>query len=100
MEWLDPWGPADDPNKTFQRELETEVRRGHPLYKVPVRLIGRGNADDCLFALLDGSDRVAVVHLVWQGAQKPPWPGTAIYQNLDAWCIEHMLPEHKEWTEE
>jgi hypothetical protein len=64
------------------------------LYRVP-----RG--DDALFQLLDGSGRVAFVHLHWGKA-----PGriddkfrtsTRIYMNFEAFRQQHMLPEHEEW---
>lgn len=104
MKWLDPWSPVESTNEAyrekFMRQLATEVSCGHPMYKLPVQLIGRGNSDDCLFAILDGTNRVAVVHLVWQGPQKPPWPDTTIYKKFETWRDEHMLPEHKEWTDE
>lgn len=100
MEWLTPWEEYEDADKTFARELAKEVAPGHVLFKVPVRLLARGNGDDCLFELLDGSNRVALVHLVWQGLQKPPWPSTAIYPTIEAWCQECMVPEHQEWSGE
>lgn len=100
MEWLEPWGLENDPSNAFQRQLATEVKLGHPLYQVPVRLIARGFGDDCLFELLDGTGRVALVHLVWQGPQNPPWPSSKIYSDLQTWQIEYMLPEHKKLIQE
>jgi hypothetical protein len=100
VEWLSPWEPHTDSNGTFREELYKEVAAGHPLYKVPVQLLARGNGDDCLFELLDGSSRVAVVHLVWQGLQAPPWPSSCIYETLDNWRSECMQPEHEAWRGE
>jgi hypothetical protein len=82
-EWLEPWDSYESADEStrmiFADQLVKEVKRGHPLYEVPVRLLARGNGVDVLYEILDGSGRVAVVHLVWQGPQVPPWPSTTIY---------------------
>jgi hypothetical protein len=68
------------------------------MFGVPGRLIGRGQGDDALFELLDGSGRVAVVHLTWAHCtQHLPWPITTIYANMGEWVERCMLPEHEEW---
>lgn len=100
VQWLSPWEPYADTHGTFREELVKELAPGHVLFQVPVELLARGNGDDCLFELLDGSGRVAVVHLVWQGQQVPPWPSTCIYTDLEAWCYDCMQPEHEEWQGE
>jgi len=104
MEWLEPWGSVESADasylRTFAEQLARETSRGHELYGVPVRLIARGNGDDALFEIEDGSGRVAEVHLVWQGRQKPPWPISAVFASLDEWKVKRMIPEHKEWNEE
>lgn len=102
LEWLEPWssveGESDEFRAGFRRQLEKEMARGHPLRGVPVELLARGNGDDCLFRLLDGTGRVAEVHLVWQGRQSPPWPMTTIHADAETWRRECMEPEHREWT--
>lgn len=69
IRWLDPWSSTENNTaeyrSTFVQQLGREIRRGHQLYGLPVDLIGRGNGDDCLFEIQDGTGRVAVVHLVW-----------------------------------
>ena len=104
MEWLEPWSSTEESGetylKTFADQLALETRHGHILHGVPVRLIGRGDGDDALFELLDGTGRVAQVHLVWQGQQKPPWPMATIFSNLDEWRVKSMVPDHREWTDE
>ena len=100
MEFLEPWDEADDRNGSFKAQLALEVQPGHQLYQVPVQLLARGNGDDCLFEILDGTGRVAQVHLVWQGPQRPPWPSSQIYPNIQTWRAESMLPEHKEWVDQ
>ena len=102
-DWLEPWsstaGTEDSYLRTFAEQLARETSRGHELHGVRVRLIGRGNGDDALFEFQDGTGRVAEVHLVWQGRQKPPWPASAIFESLDAWRTKSMIPAHREWEE-
>ena len=104
MQWLEPWSGTEESEdsyrRTFAEQLARETSRGHVLHGIAVHRIGRGNGDDALFELLDGTGRVAEVHLVWQGRQKPPWPATAIFSNLEEWRIQRMIPEHQEWTDE
>ena len=100
MEWLKPWRSTkhhDEPvHETFQRQLQREVAPGHCMHGLPVELIARGNGDDALFQLLDGSGRVAQVHLTWSKTQQRlPWPATTIYKKLEEWAEKIMLPEHK-----
>jgi hypothetical protein len=63
MEWLDPWwsteGHSPEFHETFRKQLELEAK-----------LIARDNGDDALFQILDGSGRVAVVHLTWAKSQE------------------------------
>jgi hypothetical protein len=104
MEWLEPWSSTEDADesylRTFAEQLARETSRGHELHKIPAKLIARGNGDDALFKILDGSGRVAEVHLVWQGRQNPPWPASEIYSNLEEWEVKRMIPENKEWLGE
>jgi len=101
VEWLDPWWSTEgmDPHfhETFQRQLELEVPPGHPLFGVKVELIGRGSGDDALFKLLDGTGRVAVVHLTWsKGQERLPWPRTTIYQDMQEFIEKCMRPDHQD----
>lgn len=104
MEWLEPWWGVDPNDRdfcdAFEKQFVLEVRHGHPMYGFPVRLIARGNGDDCLFSIEDGSNRVAVVHLVWQGPQQPPWPACAIFPSLGTWVQNCMIPQHREWVDD
>jgi len=102
VEWLAPWhSVADDPSQLagMERELRRELSAGHPLYGLPVRTLGRRqDCDDVLFAVEDGTGRVAVVHLTWtsQPPERPPWPGTVVYPSFEAWVAEGMRPDHDE----
>lgn len=102
MKWLDPWWSTANQDQSFHdtllRQLRLEVQAGHVIFGLPARIIGRGNGDDALFEILDGTGRVAVVHLVWsKGPQVPPWPSTTIFASLQAFVDDCMRPEHAEW---
>src|SRR4051812_19569328 len=105
MEWLDPWWSTADQtesfHKTFEAQLRLELCEDDPAYGVAPKVIGRGNGDDALFQLLDGSSRVAFVHLQWGKL-----PGriddkfrtrSRVYGSLEEFCQQHMIPQHKEW---
>ncbi len=103
MEWLEPWCSAaqmgEQVAQGWQRQLQIEVPPGHVLYGVPVKLLARGNGDDALFELMDGSGRVANVHLTWSKSQERlPWPETDIHSSLQDWVEKVMIPEHQEWV--
>lgn len=105
IEFLDPWwstaGKDARFHDTFHDQLRREVPPGHVMYGVPARMIARHDAsDDTLFELLDGSGRVAVVHLTWaKRRERLPWPGTDVYPSLRAFAEERMLPEHRAYRE-
>ncbi len=101
MEWLEPWEPVT-PDEGVEGELRREVGPGHPLHGVPARTLARrGDCDDALFALEDGTGRVAVVHLTWTSSppERPPWPGTRLYPSLEAWAATAMARDHAEFME-
>ena len=105
MEWLDPWwsteGHSPEFHETIRKQLELEVPPGHVMYGLPAKLIARGNGDDALFQVVDGSGRVAVVHLTWaKDQERLPWPATTIYKSIEAWSEQCMRPEHDEWAAE
>jgi hypothetical protein len=76
MEFPPPYYPIEYPEDgpVFEAELRLELKPGHPLYGLPLSTIGRRyDQDDVLFQVLDGSGRVAEVHLTWAGdCEKPP----------------------------
>jgi hypothetical protein len=101
MEWLDPWWSPESLGEqiyeNFKKQLQLEVPPGHCIYGLPVRLIARGNGDNALFEILDGSGRVTQVHLTWSKNQEClPWPVTTIYQNIEEWTEKVMVPEHND----
>lgn len=101
MTWLEPWYPIVDdvPQVTaMARQLNAELSRGHALHSVPVRALARrGDCDDVLFAIEDGTRRVAVVHLTWSTSAQPAgFPTTTFFANLDAWRVDGMQVDHDE----
>ena len=62
--------PDGSPDDGLARELHSELCSEHVLFNIPaVAIGGRQDCDDVLFRLLDGSGRLAVVHLTY--AQHP-----------------------------
>ena len=95
-DWYYTTEEDEEYHKTFEGQLRREVAPGHDLYGVPVKLVARfDGTDDALFELLDGSGRVAAVHLTWaKHHERLPWPDTGIYPNLAAF-IEY---EKSRWV--
>ena len=106
MEWLVPWhSVADDPAQVagMARELVRELSAGHSLYGLPVRTVARRqDCDDVLFAVEDGTGRVAVVHLTWTYSppEQPPWPATYMYPSFEAWVAQGMRADSEEFHAE
>lgn len=82
------WQPIGEATaENLAAELARELPVGHPLSGIPVVAVALGpEPDDVLFRLLDGSGRLAVVHLTWrQGVESLPWPFTTLYDNEADW---------------
>jgi hypothetical protein len=90
LQWIEPWQPMETQAEAdaLRAELSRELPPAHPLSGLPLRAIGRRvDGDDVLFAIEDGSGRVASVHLTWRGAQEVlPWPSTTLHQDLSSWA--------------
>lgn len=67
------------------QELQREVAEGHPLFDRELEVLARRlSQDDVLYRLMDGSGRVAEVHLTWRGsAEKPPVYNLRNFRRLD-----------------
>lgn len=106
MEWLEPWHSiADEPDQVaaMERELRREIADGHALHGLTVRALAlRQDCDDVLFAIEDGSGRVAVVHRTWTAAppERAPWPSTSVFASLEAWCVQEMRVDHDDGRSE
>lgn len=93
MEFLQPW--YAESAFSLVDELRREVVSGHVLFGVPVRVLARRqDCDDILFQFLDGTGRVAKVHLTWQQESDPSWPSTTVYPNIEEWA-ESMNTDHE-----
>lgn len=102
LEWLAPWDPIEGgaPDDGTVRELRREIGDRHVLHGVPVRPVGRRrDRDDVLFELLDGSGRLAAVHLTYATRREadPRWPETTLFESLGDFERE-MRDDHAEWT--
>jgi len=100
MDWLTPWYPISD-SEEMTPELLRETVNGHPLYGVQTKTIGRRqDCDDVLFEVLDGSGRVAVVHLTWsmKPERSPNCPHTVFYESLESWASKGMHDDHNEFA--
>ena len=100
LQLVAPWEPIEPAVATkFEDEYATEIGKGHPLYGVPVRAIGRRiDQDDVLFQLLRHLCDYAVVHLTWSGREEPDsrWPSFELF--LDDELMEKCIrPAQKEY---
>ncbi len=86
-----PWIELESP-ELFEAQLTKELRSDHVLFDIPAKAIARVDGDDdYLFTLLDGSGRVAVVHLSFGDSVGPEWPWTTLYSNIAEWESKRML---------
>ncbi len=90
MEWPERWIPIDLPSEVsaFTDELRTELAPGHCLFGLPLRALGRQRDNIfTLFAVEDGSARVAEVVLPWKREpMEPPAPTTTLFANFEEWA--------------
>lgn len=89
MTWPPHWESLEESVRiALEAELQKELQIGHSLYGVPVMAIGRrDNQDDVLFQVLDGSGRVADIHLTFEGkGAVSPCPWIGFCGNFNAWA--------------
>jgi predicted trehalose synthase len=98
-QWPNPFSSIEyaEDKAAFEAELLHELKPGHSLFGIPVSASGRRyDQDDVLFEILDGSGRVAEVHLTWAGErERPPWPGAALFASFEDWAeaVRHEYGE-------
>ena len=98
MEFLEPWFECSDLG--LVDELHRELPPGHVLENVEVSVVARRrDRDDVLFALNDGSGRLALVHLTWSKTPEtiPTFPTTRIFPELNL-GLETMRADHNEFV--
>lgn len=95
MKFLAPWYEKKD--DALVTELHREVPNGHALHGIPATVLGRRvDKDDVLFALQDGTGRLAAVHLTFQVETDVRWPNFLIFASEAEW-IEKMQADHVEF---
>ena len=99
IEWLEPWYPIGDPAicAGLESQLRLEISDRHVLAGERARLIARrSDTDDALFELSGG--RIAEVHMTWRTSAEPDprWPATAVFNSLEEWARDSMIPLHQE----
>ena len=98
--WAEPWMACPDAAENpATRELQRECPVSHVLYRLPVLLIARrGDCDDFLFRLTDGTNRYAVVHLTWNVETDPKWPRTEIFASFDDFVANRLRTDVADWN--
>lgn len=98
MDLLEPWYVPENLAR-LETQLANETPSGHVLEGMPVRALAqREDCDDVLFELLDGSQRVAVVHLTYAHNVDRAWPRTHIFRNLSEWLEGPMRMDHSKFN--
>ena len=99
LAWRKPWeGIPQNERDTVAAELRREIVNDHVLHGVTVTAFGhRIDCDDFVFIMGDVSSRVAVVHLTWRVETTADWPHVIIFDSLDEWREECMLPDAQEY---
>jgi len=102
IQWRRPWLPVSPEfASSAEAELHRDVCRGHVLYDRPVKAIGhRQDRDDVLFYIGETPPRFAVVHLTYQRETVPQWPSTAVFDSLEAWITQRLVPDADDWEED
>ena len=98
MEFLEPWFANSDPR--IVAELHREMPRGHVIEAVEISAVAsRKDCDEVLYALNDGSDRFAIVHLTLSKSREtdPRFPETWIFRNHEI-LLEYMQAAHAAWA--
>ena len=97
MNYLEPWYSVESGNNLLT-ELKNELTTNHSLYGLNLEVIAkRGDCDDILIRILDDCSKVAVVHLTWTKENRDNFPKTEIYENLNDWEENRMIPDHEMW---
>ena len=98
IQWRVPWFPIPpELDAPTVAELRREVPTGHVLSGRTVQTVGhRQDCDDVLFYLGESVPQFAVVHLTYVRETLPEWPGTMLFDTLDAWIEQGMIPDAEE----
>lgn len=92
MKFLTPWRESTD--EALLTELQRKVPRGHFLYEIPVKVLGRrDDKDEVLFELQDDTGRLVAVHLTFQVETDIHWPHFSVFASEAEW-IQRMQADH------
>lgn len=110
--WPEPWRPLDESEAsneilapqpfaeaskafTFEAELQQEVCRGHPLYRIACRAVARNrdHHDEFLFVTARPDMPIARVHLTWAAESNPAFPYVEGYASWVAFRAAWAKPE-------
>jgi hypothetical protein len=97
-----PWHPIDaERGIALERELARELSPAHAIYGRAVKAVAAcQDCDDVLFEVDEGKSGYAVVHLTWimKMETTPNYPSTEIFQSLEAWRVQRMIPDAEDWN--
>lgn len=97
IKWLEPWDELCTSGASFERQLHTEMMKGHVLYNIPVKAIARRyDCDDVLFQLETGDYKYAVVHLTYSKSKHSSVeiPRTKLFVSIDEFEEKCMKNDH------
>jgi hypothetical protein len=100
IQWRVPWQPLpSEHDSATVAELQREMCSGHVLFGRTVQAIGRRqDCDDVPFYLGETAPQFAVVHLTYARETRPEWPSTSLFDTLDAWIEQCMIPDAEEFA--
>lgn len=100
IKMLSPWTALDvDRAKVLEAELMRELSPGHVLEGRRIKaLASRGDRDDVLFEIEDGTAKLALVHMTWRKELDSKWPSTMFFNGWEQWAQDVLLPSHHEYT--
>ena len=99
IEWFEPWEEINTSSSYFEKQLMKEVSKGHILYGLDARAVGRReDCDDVLYKVMHPEFSYAVVHLTYTSkSDNVEYPKTKVFVDIYDWCQNCMLRDHKEF---
>jgi hypothetical protein len=99
IQWRFPWRPVPpEQDAGTVAELHREMPTGHVLFGRTVQTVGRRqDCDDVLFYLGESVPQFAVVHLTYARETRPEWPNTTLFDTLEAWTEQSMIPDAEDF---
>src|ERR1044071_4516288 len=100
IQWREPWKPLPvDQWPGTIAELHREMCPAHVLFARSVQPVARReDCDDVLFYHGETAPQFAVVHLTYARETEPEWPCTTLFDTLDAWIKDCMIPDAEQFA--